>query len=830
MAFRRGSAGNGCTFRMNTCESNNLADVLPRAVEQSSTIVVVTDPNGDIEYVNPMFCTVTGYTRDEMVGRSTRVLKSGRMPPSIYVDLWAKLRSGRDWQGEFLNRRKDGSLYWESAVISAVQGGGGAIEHYLKVAEDVTARRGLEERLKTSQKCYERVVMAMRGFMFTVLFENGEPARTLHYPGTQEVTGYTPEEYQANPALWFDMIVEEDRERVTDQIRIMQKEKKLSTVEHRILHKNGTVRWVRNVSVPTLDEEQRLISYDGLITDITEFKEMEIQRDGLLDEMRRLAARDALTGLYSRRVLDEELNRAWQLSERHGLALGLLMVDLDHFKVLNDTYGHQVGDEVLVETARLIRSAVRAGDVVVRYGGDEIVVILPLTDLKETRRVGERLLRTFRGHIFCRGAHDLRATVSVGVASGVGREQPAAKMLMLVDRALYRAKQRGRNLLCLAEPGAKGRRSVDEHAASKGAMVAAAAKNEGSARGRVLIVDDDETIGSALSAFLKGERYSVAVAPDPDKAYAIADGERGQVDVVLVDLLLANHNGLQVLKQLRLMDDTLVGIVMTGHATVDNTAEAMRAGAVDFIQKPVLGSQLALIIERAMQYRRFLQENRNYQRHLEEMVAERSTALSRALGEVERLRRSVVETLAAAFEAHDRDAGEHSRRVVAMVQILAREMGAAPEEVESIGQGARLHDIGKIGIPDANLMKPGALTPEEWRVVKLHPRIGCDLARFCPGIEEAAAVILEHHERFDGSGYPHGLKGQAISLGARIVAVAETYDVIRSNRPYAPRRSVEQAIAEIVRCRGTQFDPGVVDAFLRVQPLLEECIAGDRDK
>lgn len=151
-------------------------------------------------------------------------------------------------------------------------------------------------------------------------------------------------------------------------------------------------------------------------------------------------------------------------------------------------------------------------------------------------------------------------------------------------------------------------------------------------------------------------------------------------------------------------------------------------------------------------------------------------------------------------------------------------MQVSVEDVEMIGHGGLLHDIGKIGIPDTILLKEGALTEKEWRIMKSHPQIGYEIVRLCPALEKAAAIILEHHEHFDGSGYPHGLKDGAICLGARIFAVADTYDAIRSNRPYSPPRSAEEAIAEIVKNRGVLFDPDIVDAFLRCQPRLEDCI------
>ena len=805
---------------------NGLADVLLRAVEQSPSIVVITDLKGNVEYVNPMFCRLTGYTREEIIGQHSRLLKSGQMTPAVYADLWAKLRTGADWQGEFHNRKKNGEMYWEAAVISAIRDAQGPIEHYLKVAEDITSRKALETELKASQARYERVVMAMHGFMFTVLLDNGKPVRTVHYPGTQEVTGYTTSEYQSNPGLWFSMILEEDRPLVTGQIEAVQKEKSIHSVEHRISHKNGSIRWVRNVSVPTLDENQRLISYDGLITDITELKAAEAQRDQLLDETRGQAARDALTGLYSRRVFDEELNRAWQLGERRSLPLSLLMIDIDHFKVLNDTYGHPVGDQILVEASRLIRATVRAGDTVVRYGGDEIVVILPLTGMEETHRVAERLLDTFRVQIFCQGIHNLRATISIGAATGMGSQQSAEQILMRADQALYRAKQLGRNMLCLSAPDS----TAQFIAVGNMVPVPIANRNRSSdadkGKGRILVVDDDPEICRMICTLMEREHYSVVVALNADEARMTAEKEHGQIDVAFVDLRLADQNGLDLLKQLRLIDDTIICIMMTGFATVNNTTEAMRLGAVDFIEKPISATQLTSSVERAMQYRQFLRENRLYQRHLEQMLTEHSGALSKALGQITESYRSAVEAMAAMFEAHENKAGEHCKRVSLMAQVIAREMQMSPEEIEMIGHGGLLHDIGKIGVPDAILMKQGPLTEEEWNIVKSHPQIGYEIVRRCPALEKAAAIILEHHEHFDGSGYPRGLKGEAICLEARIFAVADTYDAIRSNRPYSVPRSAEEATGEIVRNRGILFDPGVVDAFLRCQTKVEDCMTG----
>lgn len=681
-----------------------LAEVLMRAMEQSPGIVIITDPAGLIEYVNPMFCRVTGYSPDEIVGKPSRILKSDVLPPAVYAGLWDKLVNGEDWRGEFHNRRKNGELYWEAATISPIRNEEGRTEHYLKIAEDITRQKAME----------------------------------------------------------------------------------------------------------------------------AELKEAESQRDRLIEEMRRLSVRDALTGLYSRRAFDDELNQAWQLGERRGLPLSLLMLDIDHYKVLNDTFGHQVGDQILIETSHLIRATVRAGDIVCRYGGDEIAVILPLTGLDETHRVGERLLDAFRQNIFCRGIHDIHVMVSIGAASGAGRTQPASHILTRADQALYRAKQLGRNMLCISEPESTSPFTSVGNITSRVAAVPEATSTAG--KGRILVVEDDQSSCRMIRALLENEHYDVAVADDADKARAIVESEPGTIDVTLINLQLTKQNGFDVLKQLRLVDDIMIGIAMTSHASMDDTTAALRYGVVDFIEKPVSAVQLMPAIERGMQYRRLLQENRHYQRHLEEMVAQRSAALSQALSQVKQSYKSTAEALEVVLEAHEKKTGEHCKRVALMAQILALEMQATAEEVETIGHGSLLHDIGKISIPDAILSKQGALTEEEWQIMKTHPQTGYNIAHVCPCMEKAAVIILEHHEHYDGSGYPRGLKGVEISLNARIFAVAEAYEVIRSNRPYASSRSAEEAISEILKFRGVLFDPDVVDAFLRCQPSLEACISGDAGK
>lgn len=813
-------------YPVNERPTDNLCDVLLRALEQSPSVVVITDLDSHIEYVNPVFCRLTGYTREEVIGQHVCFLKSGQMSPEIYAALWRQLKAGADWSGEFHNRKKNGDLYWEAATISPVRDAHGVTEHYLKVAEDITRRKAAETELKEAQERYARVVMALRGFMFTVLLDSdGHPVRTLYYAGTELVTGYTVPEYQADPLLWYRMIVEEDRAPVTEQIEAVLKGKTTRGIEHRIRHKNGSVRWVRNLSVPTLDAQGRMTAYDGLITDITELKEAQALREELLAQMRRMALRDPLTGLYSRRGFEEELQRAWLLGERRALPTGVLILDLDHFKVLNDTYGHTVGDQVLIETARLIMDTVRAADIVSRHGGDEMVVILPLTNAEETRQAAGRLLEAFGAHTFCRGTHDLRATISIGAACGSAADPTAQHILMRADQALYRAKQLGRNRVCVSEPDGASAFGGSWEPFADAASGVIPTNDSGLSSGTILVVDDDAAVRHLLHTILEKGNYAVATAASAEQAKQIANHERGRIDVAIVDVRLPDGSGLDVLRQLRLTDDAIVGVTMTGFATVAEATEALRAGASDFVTKPFSADALRVVVDRAMRYRRLLQENRSYQRHLENMVAERSAALTRALAQVKQSYRSTLEVVAAMLGVRENKTGEHCKRVAFMAETLAREMKLSDQDVEMIGHSALLHDIGKIAMPDAILQKKGPLTEAEWIVMKSHPRIGYEIVSGCAALETASDIVYSHQERFDGKGYPRGLKGTEICLGARIFAVVDTYDAIRSDRPYSRSLSVETAISEIVAGRGTQFDPDVVDAFLRCQPRIESYVS-----
>jgi diguanylate cyclase (GGDEF)-like protein/putative nucleotidyltransferase with HDIG domain len=525
---------------------------------------------------------------------------------------------------------------------------------------------------------------------------------------------------------------------------------------------------------------------------------------------------DALTNLFNRRGVTDALRRAWNISLRQRHHTGLLLLDLDYFKTINDTLGHGVGDEVLREAAGLIRGVLREEDAVGRLGGDEIVVILPLSGPEETCAAGERLLQAFRKHRFLEATHRLAIRVSIGAACRPAHDSEDPEQLLAeADRALYRAKHGGRDRLCLGETPEQPS-GVEIH------PPAPISDREEPRLGRILVVDDDEIVLNLTGTMLTRLGYHALTTASSEKALELVRAEKGWIDVALIDLNLEHENsGLEVVSRIGELDDTLVGIIITGYATLPAAIGALRHGAYDFLQKPFSIDHLRILLDRAMKYRNLLRQRLHYRLHMEEMARRRSEALSKLTGQLEHAYQATLETLASVIDAREHQTGAHSGRVSIIAGILARTLALPGEDVNNLMEGACLHDIGKVGVPDAILLKAGPLSPEEWDVIRKHPETGYRMLKDNPLLAKVAEIVYQHQERYDGSGYPQGLRGDQICLGARIFAVADSYDAIRSNRPYSVARNPQAAIEEILRGRGVLFDPMAVDALARAQAEIE---------
>lgn len=339
-------------------------------------------------------------------------------------------------------------------------------------------------------------------------------------------------------------------------------------------------------------------------------------------------------------------------------------------------------------------------------------------------------------------------------------------------------------------------------------------------RARVLVVDDDEHIRKMLGTMLSSSNVC-QFASCADEAIELMKVER--FDVALVDIVMPRRSGASLLSQMRVESPSTVVILMTGLQDSRLGVESIRKGAFDFIGKPFDLDEIQSTIRRAMQFKEINDESDLYQSRLEALVVDRTTALQK---ENEQLQsdllestlsyRAILHELTAALEARDIESVGHTERVVAYATRLAKQMGLSHEDLVAIEHGAILHDIGTIFIPEAVLRKPTKLSVDEWTLVRRHPVDGGRMLRRCGMLADAAPIVEQHHERWDGNGYPNGLRGTDIDLRARIFAVADCMDVMLSDRPYSAARNLADAANELLACKGHQFDPAVVDAFFDI--------------
>ncbi|HEU5318407.1 MAG TPA: diguanylate cyclase [Chloroflexota bacterium] len=655
-----------------------------------------------------------------------------------------------------------------------------------------------------------------------------------------------------------------------------------------------------------------------------------------------LAQVDTKTGLHNSRHFESALEEELAHSVRVRRPLSLLFADLDHFKKVNDQYGHAAGDMVLRALSVLLTSSVRKGDIVARFGGEEFVVLLPGTDAEEAGYLAERIRAAVEAHQFeIDDGRTIHCTVSIGVACCPQDGRDVASLLKAADMAMYRAKQTRNAVGCASDEsaGAEGPAASTPHAAGAlghrptvGGAVAAGNRAVAAHAGQ-----SDRPVSSSLTvapnppplaprpksrlapvmlwltvlsglAVLGWAFVELTISAEwlgllPFVALAIAAellkiqvyeaskqrlslsfsnaavlagvtaapyiaipvglvagvmhvlvGRQRQADKVLfnltnlplaaaaaalvyaalrpagseygawhvaaalaatlvyyvanvgvVSVMISLHSGrrpTEVFRELVWFAPTNILLGLTG---------AFVGGAHD--QLGIVGVVMFIVPVLVMRFTLSFYATRT-QRHIETLQAAK-TEVEAANNEKEEMLRKLIETVALIIDARDNSVSGHSRRVAKFSVAIGRELAMDPAELAVLHTAGLFHDLGKVGIPEAILHKPAKLTADEYTVIKEHAALGQRILSEVPQLADIAQMVGEHHERFDGFGYPLGLAGEKISLGGRILVVADAFETMLADRPYSRGRELGEAIDELDRCSGSHFDPEIVSAVHR---------------
>jgi diguanylate cyclase (GGDEF)-like protein len=521
-------------------------------------------------------------------------------------------------------------------------------------------------------------------------------------------------------------------------------------------------------------------------------------------EVREAAEIDGLTGCLNRDGLERHLLRLIAEAEGKNSQLSLAILDLDGFKSVNDVFGHPSGDRVLQGVGAALRSCIRGGDVVARYGGDEFALILPNASERQAAPVLDRI----RAAISSMEVPGGRLTACVGMAERTRGESPQA-LITRADDALRQAKgslnpgsvrRASRALTAVDSSGADGAAWADRRqrwrAVAGDIGLGVARESDSGISAAVATAELQEVLGLELCAALQlvasGRLEVVAEAGPAAPSVPVRDADEGAIGRALREK--RRVRGISA-------NEVAVPLIIGGRPWGVILCVAKERDLDDIDVELIAG------------------------------VAEHLSAAIRTSDLYEQLTRSMIgtaEALAAALEAKDSYTADHARSIAELAVEVGRELGLSASALEDLRYGGIFHDVGKIAIPDGIINKPGPLTDDEFEVIKQHPTIGAEILGPVPFFYGVRSIVRHAHEHWDGSGYPEGLSGEQIPLGARIVLAVDAYHAMTSDRPYREAMSHEEACAELAGHSGTQFDPEVIDALLGVL-RRHETAADSRD-
>jgi len=544
-------------------------------------------------------------------------------------------------------------------------------------------------------------------------------------------------------------------------------------------HKESEIYRLKNVELAHANHELEVLARS--------LREADAQKSRLLRQVERQAREDALTGLSNRRHFDREIGEAFPNYRRQRRPFSVALCDIDDFKRVNDTFGHAIGDRVLKAVGRVMKASIREQDLVARYGGEEFIVMFPDAPAATARGICERMRRALEGYDWTPIAPGLRVTLSFGVASDPNVKHHE-RLISVADELLYQAKAAGKNRVVddagLADADGVTVAAPEETPAARAAQVGGGAAAPSAApivpAGLMLRTHEQplETVTTLI-----GSIALLATRPNLEVSEGMLD-EGGRMTLV------PPQPGLGAAPELY--------YVLEGRLTCElpNERFELRAGdhlIVEDLEQPVILTAAS---------------------HVRFLYASPEPSFHYMSQELDQLRK-----LAVSVEFVDGYTAAHCGRLQTIAYAIGEALGLPKHRLHVLDYAAYLHDVGKVKVPREILTSPNPLTEAEWEIIRQHPQYGAAMLADT-FMADAGPIIAQHHERLDGSGYPLGLSGDAILLESHIVAVADTFDAMTSNRPYRKALPKETALAELRSLSGRRFPAEVIDAFERVLPNL----------
>jgi len=524
-----------------------------------------------------------------------------------------------------------------------------------------------------------------------------------------------------------------------------------------------------------------------------------------------------LTRLPGNNSIREEINRC--IEEKKHFAI--CFIDLDNFKAFNDHYGFAKGDEAIKLTAEVIINVVHhlgsEDDFIGHIGGDDFVII---TQIEKVELMCQEIIKEFDKAIPELYSEEDR---SQGYIVSFNRKLEREEFpIMTISIGVVTNKKK--DLTHLAQVSALGTELKEYAKTFFGSNYVVDKRieeremvKEEKQDGNILILDDDPDICSILSVLLKKEGYNITTVQNG--ASALSQIEEKSFNILLLDVRLPDMSGLEVLKRIKEKTPETTVIIMTGLSSMEAPIDLLRYNVYDYLQKPLDIEKLKVIIKRGIEKQRLEIKNKN----LINSLTKKNMELNKKIDEVLMLNKSLqalylgtLGAVVATIEAKDQYTKGHSDRVTNYAVSIAKELKLPEGHQELIRYACQLHDIGKVGIRDYIFAKSEKLSKEEWDEIKQHPTIAANILKPLEFLDKEIPIIKHHHERYDGRGYPEGLKMESIPLGAQIIAVADAFDAMTSDRPYRKAKSKDEAIEELKKNTGSQFNPIIVEAFLKV--------------